>query len=147
MPRPSVKAERTEEILDAFERCVARYGVEGSTLERIAEQGRDVFAVPGSVHNPQSRGCHRLIRDGASLAETPADIVREIRNLLDFTISRQHSIKPGSRQNLEPGQRQLLNLIGYDPVTPLAQPLCGRVGNHVIRFSGKTDHKTRSPIR
>lgn len=37
MPRPSVKAERTEEILDAFERCVALYGVEGSTLERIAE--------------------------------------------------------------------------------------------------------------
>ena len=38
MPRPSVKAERTEEILDAFERCVARFGVEGSTLERIAEE-------------------------------------------------------------------------------------------------------------
>ena len=38
MPRPSVKAERTEEILDAFERCVARYGVEGATLERIAEE-------------------------------------------------------------------------------------------------------------
>lgn len=38
MARPSVKAERTEEILDAFERCVARFGVEGSTLERIAEE-------------------------------------------------------------------------------------------------------------
>lgn len=38
MPRPSVKTERTEEILDAFERCVARYGVEGATLERIAEE-------------------------------------------------------------------------------------------------------------
>ncbi len=38
MARPSVKEKRTEEILDAFERCVARYGVEGSTLEKIAEQ-------------------------------------------------------------------------------------------------------------
>lgn len=38
MGRPSVKAERTEEILDAFERCVARYGVEGTSLERIAEE-------------------------------------------------------------------------------------------------------------
>ena len=38
MPRPSVKAERTEEILDAFERCIARFGVEGATLERIAEE-------------------------------------------------------------------------------------------------------------
>lgn len=38
MARPSVKAERTEEILDAFERCVARFGVEGTSLERIAEE-------------------------------------------------------------------------------------------------------------
>lgn len=38
MARPSVKAERTEEILDAFERCVARLGIEGTTLERIAEE-------------------------------------------------------------------------------------------------------------
>ncbi|MEM7276507.1 MAG: TetR/AcrR family transcriptional regulator [Pseudomonadota bacterium] len=38
MPRPSLKTERTEEILEAFENCVARYGVEGSTLERIAEE-------------------------------------------------------------------------------------------------------------
>lgn len=38
MPRPSVKKERTEEILQAFERCVVRYGVEGSTLERLAEE-------------------------------------------------------------------------------------------------------------
>lgn len=38
MPRPSVKKERTEEIMLAFERCVTRYGVEGSTLERLAEE-------------------------------------------------------------------------------------------------------------
>lgn len=40
MPRPSVKKERTEEILNAFERCVARYGLEGATLERIAEESK-----------------------------------------------------------------------------------------------------------
>ncbi|GAA5314817.1 MAG: hypothetical protein AseanaTS_00210 [Candidatus Pelagadaptatus aseana] len=38
MPRPSVKKQRTEEIMQAFERCVIRYGVEGSTLERLAEE-------------------------------------------------------------------------------------------------------------
>lgn len=38
MPRPSIKAERSEEILDAYERCIARHGVEGATLERIAEE-------------------------------------------------------------------------------------------------------------
>lgn len=40
MPRPSIKKERTEEILNAFERCVARYGLEGATLERIAEESK-----------------------------------------------------------------------------------------------------------
>lgn len=38
MPRPSIKAERSEEILDAYERCIARHGVDGATLERIAEE-------------------------------------------------------------------------------------------------------------
>ena len=38
MPRPSLKLQRSEEILDAFERCVARYGIEGTTLEKTAEE-------------------------------------------------------------------------------------------------------------
>ncbi|WP_231120360.1 DNA-processing protein DprA [Cognatilysobacter tabacisoli] len=45
------------------------------TARLAAESGREVFALPGSIHNPMARGCHRLIRDGASLAESTADVL------------------------------------------------------------------------
>ncbi|WP_367347104.1 DNA-processing protein DprA [Stenotrophomonas bentonitica] len=45
------------------------------TARLAAEAGREVFALPGSVRNPRARGCHRLIRDGAQLVETPAEVV------------------------------------------------------------------------
>jgi DNA processing protein len=45
------------------------------TARLAAEIGREVFALPGSVRNPRARGCHRLIRDGAQLVETPAEVV------------------------------------------------------------------------
>ncbi|MCD7098391.1 DNA-processing protein DprA [Stenotrophomonas sp. MMGLT7] len=44
------------------------------TARQAAEAGREVFALPGSIHNPQARGCHRLIREGAMLVETPAEV-------------------------------------------------------------------------
>jgi len=48
------------------------------TARLAADQGREVFALPGSIHNPLARGCHALIRDGAKLTETVDDIVMEL---------------------------------------------------------------------
>jgi DNA processing protein len=108
-------------VIEAAERSGALI-----TARLAADCGRDVFAVPGSIHNPLARGCHRLIRDGAGLVESAdeviaaigplaAELAEALRGRLAAPTSIAASPVPGGAKPDDPDYQRLWLALGHDP--------------------------------
>ncbi len=111
-------------VIEAAERSGALI-----TARQASESGREVFAVPGSIHNPLARGCHRLIRDGAGLVESASEVISAIgplaaelaqalRGRLSGPTSGDQARQQGRRTTQapdDPDYQCLWQALGFDP--------------------------------
>lgn len=89
------------------------------TANLTAEQGKDVFAIPGSIHSSQARGCHALIKQGAKLVESAQDVLEEMKiseRPMAATYLIAALVQPEGLGDLFGTENTLLSALGFDPV-------------------------------
>jgi DNA processing protein len=79
--------------------------------------GREVFAIPGSIHNPLARGCHELIRQGAKLVECAEDVLSEIKISLSAQLLAQPPGAPAEAPALDKEYKILLDALAFEPAS------------------------------
>lgn len=137
------------------------------TARLAGENGREVFAIPGSIHSPLSRGCHALIRQGAKLVETAQDITDELGEIHPATApaTSKSATSNAAKSNAAPRDTHpgppdtlLLQALGYDPVHPdllqartgldiptlTAQLLDLELAGHITRLDGGRFQRLKS---
>lgn len=107
------------------------------TARLAAEQGREIFAIPGSIHSPMSKGCHQLIKQGAKLVDCLQDIVEELK--LDQTRNRAtdtYNQNDATDDISDTPNNKLLNSMGFEPITL----------EHLVSISGLTVSEVSSML-
>ena len=97
------------------------------TAKQALEQGRDVLAIPGSIHSAQAKGCHALIKQGAKLVESAQDVLEELRLPDPFAqVPLALDVAVDKAPSQAPSEDELLQHMGHDPVSLDAlQARCG----------------------